>query len=357
MQAITSGAAPVYFNEQIYSEIATYVEQNSPSSVVILTDDNTYADCLPLFLEQIDFPTEPNILVMPAGEAFKTMEVTVSIIDELSNLLTDRKALMINLGGGVVTDLGGFVASIYKRGITYINLPTSLLAMVDASVGGKTGVDHGMLKNQIGVINNGAMVGVDIDYLATLPENQMRSGFAEIIKHGLIANQDYWAAVMNFDPGSMEGLDVLIRDSVVIKSDVVLEDPTEKGLRKVLNFGHTLGHAIETYSLESDVMDDLLHGEAIAVGMVMETYLSVKRFGFPESSLYDLMNLVRSYYRKVSFPENALEEINTYMLHDKKNVGGRVNFVLLEDIGVHKLDQTIDPKLIKEAFEFYVNEL
>ena len=357
MQAITSGAAPIYFNQQIYSEISAYLAENNPSSVVILTDDNTYADCLPLLLEQLEFDTEPNILVMPAGEAFKTMEVTVSIIDELSNLLTDRKALLINLGGGVVTDLGGFVASIYKRGISYINLPTSLLAMVDASVGGKTGVDHGMLKNQIGVINNGAMVGVDIDYLATLPERQMRSGFAEIIKHGLISNADYWSAVLNFDPQTLEGLDTLIRDSVVIKNEVVKQDPTEKGLRKVLNFGHTLGHAIETYSLESDSMEDLLHGEAIAIGLVMETFLSRERFAFPEEELQKLKSIVKSYYPKVAFDQAAIEEIQGYMLHDKKNVKGQVNFVLLRDIGQPEFDQIVDNDLINKAFEFYMKEM
>ena len=357
MQAITSGDAPVYFNDQVYSAISDHMAAEEPSSVVVIVDENTYADCLPVLTDKLSFPTDPNILVIPTGEAFKTMETVVSVITELSNLLADRKALVINLGGGVVTDLGGFVASIYKRGVTYINIPTSLLAMVDASVGGKTGVDLGLLKNQIGVINNGALVGVDTDYLATLPERQMRSGFAEVIKHGLISSNDYWNEILSFDPQTMQGLDSLIYGSVVFKNEVVMQDPREKGLRKILNFGHTLGHAIETFSLETDVMEDLLHGEAIAIGMVMEAFLSHKLFNFPEETLYELIELVRAYYPKQTFSPEAIKAVQTYMLHDKKNVKGQVNFALLADIGQPKLNQVIDAELINQAFEFYVKEL
>ena len=357
MLAITSGASPIYFNDQVYSAINEFIADFKPSSVVILVDENTYADCLPLLLDRLDIAYDPNILIMPQGEAFKTMETVVSVIQELSNLLTDRKALMINLGGGVVTDLGGFVASIYKRGIEYINIPTTLLAMVDASVGGKTGVDLGMLKNQIGVINNGALVGVDTDYLATLSEREMRSGFAEVIKHGLISDEDYWKQVLDFDPQTMQGLDDLIQGSVAFKNRVVNEDPTEKGLRKILNYGHTLGHAIETFSLETDVMEDLLHGEAIAIGMVMESFISHKMFGFAEDRLYELMELVRQHYVKSSFSPEAIKAIKTYMMHDKKNLNGQINFVLLEGIGQHKIDQVVDNELIDQAFEFYMKEL
>ena len=180
---------------------------------------------------------------------------------------------------------------------------------------------------------------------------------SEIIKHGLISNADYWSAVLNFDPQTLEGLDTLIRDSVVIKNEVVKQDPTEKGLRKVLNFGHTLGHAIETYSLESDSMEDLLHGEAIAIGLVMETFLSRERFAFPDEELQKLKSIVKSYYPKVAFDQAAIEEIQGYMLHDKKNVKGQVNFVLLSNIGQPEFDQIVDNDLINKAFEFYMKEM
>ena len=253
MQSISTKNAVVHFNTNVYSELNTYIKQRNPSKIFILVDTNTHDLCLPQFmanLESGEISTE--VMEMPEGEDHKTIDICLGVWEAMSQYNADRQSLLINLGGGVVTDLGGFVASTYMRGIDYINVPTSLLAMVDASVGGKTGVDLGVLKNQVGVISEGAMILIDISFLGTLPQNQMISGFAEMLKHGLITDKKYWTTLTNLQDLDISDLDQLIYDSVIIKNNIVAEDPREKGLRKTLNFGHTLGHAIESYFLEND---------------------------------------------------------------------------------------------------------
>ena len=290
MKNIIKARGSVYFNEGSWAELSSILENLNPTKVFILTDTNTKTHCLELFLKNVTLKKAPVVLSIPFGEAHKTITTCIGLWNELSEKGADRNSLLINLGGGVVTDLGGFVASTFKRGIKYINVPTSLLAMVDASVGGKTGVDLGTIKNQIGVINFSEMVLVDSYFLNTLPENEINSGMAEMLKHGLIQDEKYWEAMTKVQASDYNNFDNLIYDSILIKNKVTTQDPNEDGLRKTLNYGHTLGHAIESYCLDNEAMQTLLHGEAIAAGMIMEGYLSVKTCGLSERELNEIKN-------------------------------------------------------------------
>ena len=354
MNSIATKNATVYFNDDVYRELNNYIKTKNPSKIFILVDTNTHDYCLPKFLEQLesgDIVVE--VMEMPNGEDHKTIDICTGVWEALSDYNADRKSILINLGGGVVTDLGGFVASTYMRGITYINIPTSLLAMVDASVGGKTGVDLGALKNQIGVINEGEMVGVDTSFLDTLPQNEMVSGFAEMLKHGLIYDKNYWNTLTHLEKLDLSDLDQLIYDSIVIKNKVVTEDPKEQGLRKILNFGHTLGHAIESYFLENADKTPLLHGEAIAIGMLLETYLSTKICGLSNEELQIINEGILKTFSKVEITKNDQKIIIDLLQHDKKNSHGVVKFVLLEAIGKPKIDCVVSNELILEAFNYY----
>lgn len=354
MQSISTKNAVVHFNTNVYSELNTYIKQRNPSKIFILVDTNTHDLCLPQFmanLESGEISTE--VMEMPEGEDHKTIDICMGVWEAMSQYNADRQSLLINLGGGVVTDLGGFVASTYMRGIDYINVPTSLLAMVDASVGGKTGVDLGVLKNQVGVISEGAMILIDISFLGTLPQNQMISGFAEMLKHGLITDKKYWTTLTNLQDLDISDLDQLIYDSVIIKNNIVAEDPREKGLRKTLNFGHTLGHAIESYFLENDAKKTLLHGEAIAIGMILEAYLSTKVCGLSSDDLSEISDSILKTFSKIQFEEKDYEYILELMKHDKKNSHGVIKFVLLEAIGKSKIDKEVSNEIILEAFRYY----
>ncbi len=354
MQSITTKNAVVHFNTNVYSELNTYIKQRNPSKIFILVDTNTHDLCLPQFmanLESGEISTE--VMEIPEGEDHKTIDICMGVWEAMSQYNADRQSLLINLGGGVVTDLGGFVASTYMRGIDYINVPTSLLAMVDASVGGKTGVDLGVLKNQVGVISEGAMILIDISFLGTLPQNQMISGFAEMLKHGLITDKKYWTTLTNLQDLDISDLDQLIYDSVIIKNNIVAEDPREKGLRKTLNFGHTLGHAIESYFLENDAKKTLLHGEAIAIGMILEAYLSTKVCGLSSDDLSEISDSILKTFSKIQFEEKDYEYILELMKHDKKNSHGVIKFVLLEAIGKSKIDKEVSNEIILEAFRYY----
>ncbi|MCL5244397.1 3-dehydroquinate synthase [Cellulophaga sp. 20_2_10] len=351
MQSVSANTYSVHFNDKAYTELNTHLEKANYSKVFILVDENTHQHCLPSFMSQIFGDYNYEIIEIEEGEINKTIETCVQVWHVLSELEADRKSVMINLGGGVITDLGGFVASTFKRGIDFINVPTTLLSMVDASVGGKTGVDLGSLKNQVGVINLPQMVLVISSFLETLEERQLHSGFAEMLKHGLIRDKKYWNElnlVSDFNK-----LDEFIYDSVVIKNDVVMQDPTEQNLRKILNYGHTLGHAVESYFLESETHKTLLHGEAIAVGMVLEAYLSNKLTGLSDDSLHSIKNTFIHRYGKVSFTEEDIKNILTYLKFDKKNSHGNINFVLLETIGECKIDVTVPEDLLYESFAYY----
>jgi 3-dehydroquinate synthase len=356
MKSITTKNAIVHFNSKIYNELNAHIKTTNPSSIFILVDTNTHDLCLPNFLAQLesgDIIIE--VMEMPEGEDHKTIDICTGVWEALSEYNADRKSLLINLGGGVVTDLGGFVASTYMRGIDYINVPTSLLAMVDASVGGKTGVDLGNLKNQIGVVSEASMVLVDTSFLETLPPNQMVSGYAEMLKHGLIYDKNYWKTLVSFENMDLSELDGLIYDSVVIKNKVVTEDPKEQGLRKILNFGHTLGHAIESYFLGNADKTPLLHGEAIAIGMILEAYISNKTIGLSDNELKSITDSIIKTFAKVDITLDDQEIIFKLLKHDKKNSHGIVKYVLLEAIGKPKIDCEVDNAIIIEAFKYYNN--
>jgi len=354
MKAISTNNAVVYFNTEVYTKLNTYIKTKNPSQLFILVDSNTHEDCLPEFLAQLESEDcNVEIMEMPNGEEHKTIDICMGVWEALSEHNADRKSLLINLGGGVVTDLGGFVASTYMRGIAYINIPTSLLAMVDASVGGKTGVDLGALKNQVGVINEGEMVGIDTSFLNTLPQNEMVSGFAEMLKHGLIYDKNYWNTLTHLENLDSTDLDQLIYDSVVIKNKIVTEDPREQSLRKILNFGHTLGHAIESYFLEHDEKTPLLHGEAIAIGMLLESYISTKVCELHTNALHEIEQGILKTFSKVEISKVDQTAIITLLKHDKKNSHGIIKFVLLDAIAKPKIDCVVPNDLIIEAFDYY----
>jgi 3-dehydroquinate synthase len=281
MNNIQSDDYTVYFNNSL-TELVKFVEQGNYSRVYILTDEHTTEYCLPVVKEHLEHLDNFDLIEVNAGEESKNIDFCIGIWKTLIDFGADRKALMVNLGGGVVTDMGGFVASTYKRGIDFVQVPTTLLSQVDASVGGKTGVDVDGIKNIIGTFTQPKAVFMHGGFLQTLPPRQILSGLAEMLKHGLIVDAGYWNQLKISDLSLPS--DELVHRSVAIKNEVVIADPHEKGIRKALNFGHTVGHAVETYSLMNDA-DPLSHGEAIAIGMICEAWLSNQKNGFPDSEL------------------------------------------------------------------------
>ena len=351
MDSITTSSYAVHFNDQAFEAMNNYLASKSYSKIFVVVDENTKAHCLPIFKEQLADAISFDLIEIKSGEVNKNIDTCNDVWLALSEMDADRKSLLINLGGGVVTDLGGFAASTYKRGIDFLNIPTTLLSMVDASVGGKTGVDLGSLKNQIGVINQPEMVLVASTFLETLEDRQMQSGFAEMLKHGLIQNAAYWQELKALK--NLRVIDDHIFKSVSIKNSVVLKDPTEQHLRKILNYGHTLGHAIESYFLENEAKETLLHGEAIAIGMILEAYLSHKLTGLGKEELEDIKSTFLKRYQKIDFTDKDIIAILSLLKFDKKNSHGNINFVLLEAIGKPIIDVKIPNELYLEAFTYY----
>ncbi len=355
MDSIATNEYTIHFDDNKYEALNQHIKSFVPSKIVILSDTNTHLFCLDYFISKLKLDCPLELKSIPAGEEFKNIETCTTLWKFFSEITLDRKALIINLGGGVITDLGGFVASTYLRGLSYINIPTTLLSMVDASVGGKTGIDLDLLKNQIGLIVNPKMVVIDPHYLSTLPQNEFNSGVAEILKHGLIHSEKYWNTVTKNTIKNDSLLTNIIHKSVLIKKEIVENDPTEQNLRKILNFGHTLGHAIESYSHIKQGVKPLLHGEAVAIGLILACYISHSVLGFPKEKLDSVVQVYDSYYTKVTFDNTAIEEIIELLKYDKKNTTGQVNFVLLQDIGHYKMDNTISKYLIYQAFEYYLD--
>ncbi|WP_310595763.1 3-dehydroquinate synthase [Flavobacterium sp.] len=353
MQTIQANNYPVHFNEKGYEALNLHLKETKYSNLFIITDSNTNDYCLHKFLPYLETDLTIEIIEFEAGEINKNIDTCIEIWKVLTELGADRKSLVINLGGGVVTDLGGFVASTFKRGVDFIHIPTTLLSMVDASVGGKTGVDLGNLKNQIGVINVPLMVLIDTQYLETVPQNEMRSGLAEMLKHGLIFDKHYWEQFLDISTIDFSDLDQLIHRSVAIKNEIVMQDPTEKNIRKALNFGHTLGHAIESYFLENDNKTTLLHGEAIAIGMILESYISLHKNLISEAEYIQIKSVIKTIYDNITFEENDIQPILDLLIHDKKNEFGTIQFALIEGIGAIKINQLVENELILSAFQDY----
>ena len=353
MQSISANNYSIYFSKKGYQTLNSLLEKANYSFIFIIVDTHSNEYCLPHFLPELATEIPIEIIEFESGESSKNIETCVQIWNVLTELGADRKSLIINLGGGVVTDLGGFVASTFKRGIDFINIPTTLLAMVDASIGGKNGVDLGTLKNQIGVINNPELVLIDTIFLETLPQNQMRSGLAEMLKHGLIYDKNYWEQFLDLTALDFADFDTLIYRSIEIKNEIVTQDPTENGIRKALNFGHTLGHAIESYFLENEDKKILLHGEAIAVGMILESYLSMKKNLIAEADYLQIKKSINGVFDTIVFEDSDINPILELLIHDKKNEYGTIQFALLDGIGKIKINQTAEKELIIQAFNDY----
>ena len=319
----------------------------------ILVDETTERCCLPV-VEGFGVLKGAQRIVIGATDTHKTLESLAHVWEELGKGGATRHSLLINIGGGMVTDLGGFAASTFKRGINYINIPTTLLAMVDASVGGKTGINFRGLKNEIGVFSNASTVILDTQFLKTLDAENICSGYAEMLKHGLISNEKMWAELVNFELGSLN-LDVsslkrMLADSVSVKERIVTEDPTEQGIRKALNLGHTIGHAFESLALQRK---PVLHGYAVAWGLVCELYLSSIKTGFPTDKLHQTVGFIKAHYGKMTITCDDYPTLLELMKHDKKNVADTINFTLLGGIGDIRINQTATRKEIEESLDFY----
>lgn len=353
MQTISGTNYDVLFGASGYETLAAILLPTQYSKIFILVDENTSQYCLPYFLSNLATEIEIEIIELEAGELHKNIATCTEVWGALSELGADRKSILLNLGGGVISDLGGFVACTFKRGIDFITIPTTLLGMVDAAIGGKNGVDLDHLKNQIGRISEPKAVVIDTQFLITLPAQEMRSGLAEMLKHGLIFDAAYWNKFKNLTNLNSEHLDDLIHRSIQIKNEIVLQDINELNVRKTLNFGHTLGHAIESYFLSENSKKTLLHGEAVAAGMILESYLSKEQNGLSQEEYQEIKYIINETFERISFSNKAIETIIEFLQFDKKNAFGEIQFVLLEKIGHATINQKIDKSLIYKAFEDY----
>lgn len=318
----------------------------------VLTDTTTKQLCWPVVQNYAVMKDAIMITTQPTDEA-KTLETLATVWTSLQKGGATRHSLMINLGGGMVTDLGGFAASTFKRGMAYINIPTTLLSQVDASVGGKTGINFGGLKNEIGVFNCASSVILSSTFLRTLDTENMLSGYAEMLKHGLLSSKEHWAELLTFDITTPDyaTLQNLVAKSVAIKEEIVKEDPTEKGIRKALNLGHTAGHAIESLALKEG--RTILHGYAVAWGLLMELYLSARKCGFPAKEMHQMEAYIKEHYGKFLYECKHYETLYNFMSHDKKNQGGNINFTLLGGIGDIRINQTASQDEIEEMLDYY----
>lgn len=353
MNEIKARSYSIEFQQKGFEKLEKLIKNNKYSSVFVLVDTNTNKFCLPLFKNKIFKSFDFQIISISPGEELKTIDSCQKIWQILSNKGADRKSLFINLGGGVITDMGGFIASTFKRGIDFINIPTTLLSMVDASVGGKTGVDFGNIKNQIGLVVDPKLVIIESDFLETLPYKEYRSGYSEMLKHGLINDKSYWNTLSIVNNIKTKEILPLIYKSIQIKNKIVLKDPYEKSQRKILNFGHTIGHAIESYFIGSDHLKKLTHGEAIAIGMVIEGSISVDKCSLKQSEADEIKKIFDSIFPKIIIDNLDQENIVDLIKFDKKNSHGNVNFVLLESIGFPIIDLKVTNEQIKKGFYFY----
>ncbi len=335
----------------ISESLATFFAQNEYSHIAILVDEFTSKYCLPIIQDLL--PSNFTKVLIKSGEHHKNLATCEQVWDRMTKANMDRHSLLVNLGGGVIGDLGGFCASTYKRGIDFIQIPTTLLAQVDASVGGKLGIDFHGLKNHIGVFQLPNAVLIDPKFIDTLSIQQKKSGFAEIIKHCLIRDEKEWSAIRQ---QSFEELDLskLIAHSVAIKEAVVLDDPKEAGLRKILNFGHTLGHAIETYLLDKGKRK-ILHGEAIAIGMIVEAFISHQRDLISLQELEEIESYLFENYGRVKLHPEEISKIIALTAQDKKNKGKEIRFSLLTGIGDCGYDIPVSASEMKKAIQYYLN--
>lgn len=339
----------IEISQHISKDIRGFLDNKGYDKIAVVIDENTSVHCLPLLDDVLGSGERIQI---KSGEEHKNLDTCVHIWEELTRFRFDRKSLLVNLGGGVIGDMGGFCAATFKRGIDFINVPTTLLAQVDASVGGKLGIDFQGFKNHIGVFRDPRKVFIDTAFLETLPERELRSGFAEVIKHCLIADSTQWKKISASDYTDQLWPEV-VRHSIEVKSRIVQEDPYEKGRRKVLNFGHTIGHAIESYFLVHEGKK-LLHGEAIAAGMICETFLSEEYSGLSKKDSGMIREYLLKTYGKTDIRSSQIDAIVELCRQDKKNEKGMINFSLLQEIGIAVFNIPVEQNDIRRAISWYM---
>ncbi len=338
--------------QNLNEDLDTAIQNCAHDKLFILVDKHTRELCLPL-ISGFDCLKNAHIITIGPEDIHKNLETLSYVWKELGDQGATRHSLMINLGGGMVTDLGGFAASTFKRGIQYINIPTTLLAMVDASVGGKTGINFNGLKNEIGVFSPAEYVLIDTEFLKSLDSHNLLSGYAEMLKHGIISTTEHWAELLNFDLNQIDykALQQLVAHSVSIKEDIVAKDPFEKNIRKALNLGHTVGHAFESLALENN--RPVLHGYAVAWGIICELYFSFIKVGFPKDKLRQTIQFIKENYGVLTFDCKQYDRLYEFMTHDKKNSAGIINFTLMGEIGDIRINQSANKEEILEILDFY----
>ena len=345
----------IYSGTNGWLQLQTIVLNYSQSGVYILVDENTKKLCLPLLREKCPYLVDAVVIEFKGSEANKTLAGAEKIWRSLIAAGAVRNSLLVCLGGGIISDLGGFAAATYKRGMDFIHIPTTLLAMVDASIGGKTGVNFDSIKNQIGVFALPKSVFIFTEFLTTLPERQRLSGYAEMLKHAVIDSYIHFEKLLLLNSPEKVCNEKNILESILVKTRIIESDFNETGLRKVLNLGHTIGHAVETYSQKHDA-DPLLHGEAIAIGLICESFISMRLLGFGQDDLKKMASLVSWHFPHYRLKPKAADELIAIMMHDKKNPdSSKINFTLLQKTGEPVYDQYPGEKLIRESLHFYVN--
>ncbi|MBN2172810.1 MAG: 3-dehydroquinate synthase [Bacteroidales bacterium] len=351
---INANGYSIFIGNDVYDTIRSFLLQFEfhGQKIFVLTDVNSRKYCLPRLMSNIQLFQQVHILEVPSGEEIKSLATCEYLWQEMINNNGDRNSILINLGGGTISDLGGFAASTFKRGIRYLNIPTTLLAMVDAAIGGKVGIDLKNIKNQIGLFTIPQVVFVIPEFLDTLPERQLKAGFAEVIKHALIYEKRYWDDLTSKTLKDIKDWKEVIDWSIEIKNYFVLEDPRDTGFRKVLNFGHTIGHALETYSIQNDD-EPLNHGEVVAIGIICESYISYKKCNLPKSELDEIVQYVGSNFNHYKLKSGNFDLIIDIMKHDKKNRADEFNFTLLTSIGNSLINQDVDINMIRESLLFY----
>lgn len=353
MATINSLSYKIYSGKSVFGELKKFLKAQKYSACFILCDENTFQHCLPLLIRSCKELKSTEVFEIESGEGSKSLEVCGHIWEALLGNKADRRSLLINLGGGVVSDLGGFVASTYKRGVDFINIPTSLLAMADASVGGKTGIDHVGLKNVIGSFAQPKAVFVFPDFLKTLDSRQVYNGLAEIYKIALVSDRLFWNKLADAATIRKNDRDAIINKSIDLKNKIVKKDPHEKDLRKILNFGHSIGHAIEAAMLTTD--RPLLHGEAIVAGMIAESFLAHKKKLISEATLMQVIVTLKTVFDPQPFSKEYEAAILHALANDKKNAKDKLLFSLINGIGKCKTGVPVKEKEAAEAIGFYLS--
>jgi 3-dehydroquinate synthase len=339
------------------SESSSYQKLNdflkTASTWILVTDENTERHCREIFLKKLGIQPHHSFVLIP-GEKDKNMAQVEKLTHSMLHSGMDRHSVLVNLGGGVVSDIGGFAAAIFKRGISFVNIPTTLMAMVDAGLGGKTGVNLDGVKNQLGSFHHPVAVLNDSAYLSTLPKKEMNSGYAEIIKHALIADDDQWEVMQAINSlDEIKSWDDFIARSAEIKLNIVQKDPTELGHRKLLNFGHSVGHAFEAYCHSNHV--DVSHGHAVAAGMLVEAKISMDVGLMEEETFNDILEYLGRFYSVLHLNPADLDEMVRLVSYDKKNSGGKLVFTLLEKVGQAHVHQEVSVDQLKSALSYYIH--